>query len=410
MENILYISVVNIENMSNISIIMKKFSIIFCLLIVVVTMPAAARRNSASRYSKTNRTEQSSNSIVNKSEAAFESVQNAYANGRISADSVINLALYHKVWSPELAERCLKLVTDRSPRGKAELGVIYAFSPNFSKHAAEGVKLLQEAANAGYNDANCYLGLYYFNHNDFSKAKSYLEACRPIDLGVGYAALGGMYINGKGMKEDVKKAREAYHQSALLGYPRGMALYGFNLRASAGGPINYPDSFFWLYIAGDLGDDAARTTLYIPRLNENRGNSETALKAQEALQWIEKVQTGKKLKNEPIYKDGFLPSLKSREQAAQQGDDWARFYLGSMNYNGDFLNQNYARAILYYEPIAQNGKLPKNVLATVHERLAKMYREGKGTKASTAKAAEHTRMAAQYGSLPAYKIIENINE
>ena len=386
---------------------MKKISFIFCLLIVVVTMPAAARGKVASRYGNTNKAVQSATVAANKSEAVFESVQNAYANGRISADSVINLALYHKVWSPELAERCLKLVTDRNPRGKAELGVIYAFSPNFTKRATEGVKLLQEAAQEGYNDANCYLGLYYFNHNDFKKAKSYLDACKPINYGVGYAALGGMYINGKGVKEDVKKAREAYHQSALLGYPRGMALYGFNLRATGGGPVSYPDSFFWLYIAGDLGEDAARTTLYLPRLNENRGNSETAQKAQEALQWIEKVQTGKSLKNEPIYKDGFLPSLKSREQAAEHGDDWARFYLGSMNYNGEFLNQNYARAILYYEPIALNGKLPKNVLATVHERLAKMYREGKGTKANPAKASEHTRMAAQYGSLPAYKIIEN---
>lgn len=79
-----------------------------------------------------------------------------------------------------------------------------------------------------------------------------------------------------------------------------------------------------------------------------------------------------------------------------------------MNYNGDFLNQNYARAINYYEPIAKRGQLPSGVLAVVHERLAKMYGEGKGTKVDKTKALQHTRLAAKYGSLSAYKTIENI--
>ncbi|MDE6263949.1 MAG: hypothetical protein K2M11_02275 [Paramuribaculum sp.] len=189
-----------------------------------------------------------------------------------------------------------------------------------------------------------------------------------------------------------------------------MVLYGFNLRASAGGPISYPDSFFWLYIAGDLGDDAARTALFLPRRNENRGDSETAQKAITALQFIEAANSGKKIQNEPIYKDGFLPSLKAREKAAEQGDDWARYYLGSMNYNGDFLNQNYAQALRYYESIANNGKLPKAVLAVVHERLAKMYHEGKGVKANSSKAASHIRAAAKYGSLSSYKTVEGISQ
>lgn len=180
------------------------------------------------------------------------------------------------------------------------------------------------------------------------------------------------------------------------------------MRASAGGPISYPDSFYWLYIAGDLGDDAARATLGLPLLNEKRGDSEVAKDAATALQFIEAAKSGKKIQQEPLYKEGFLPSLKAREKAAEQGDDWARFYLGSMNYNGDFLNQNYTQVLHYYEPIAKNGKLPKNVLALVHERLAKIYREGKGTKANPSKAAHHARIAAQYGSLPSYLIVEEI--
>lgn len=385
---------------------MKKISLFIGLLIIAVSAPAAPRGKSFN--SNNYKTVKISNVSTDKSEFGYESIRQQYAAGRISADSLINLALYHKVGSPALAERCLSLVGGNNPRAAMELGVLYAFTPEYASRASEGVRLLQSAANAGYNEANGYLGLYYFNHNDYTKAKTYFDACRPMKFGFGDTALGSMYLEGKGVKADAAKAREYFHQAAFKGYPRGAALYGFNMRASAAGRVSYPDSFFWLYIAGDLGDDAARATLSLPLLNENRGNSETARKAQTALQFIELARSGKKIQNDPIYKDGFLPSLKSREKAAEQGDDWARYYLGSMNYNGDFLNQNYARAIHYYEPIVRNGKLPKNVLAVVHERLAKMYGEGKGIKANPAKAAQHTRQAAHYGNLPAYKTIEGI--
>lgn len=385
---------------------MRKFLLLISLFLITASVSAAGRRSTS--RNRNNKATQSVTIKTNKSDSIYNSVSQLYANGKISTDSLVSLALYHKAWSPELAERCLKLVKDNNPRSMAELGVIYAFSPEFKKKASEGVKLLETAANAGYNEANAYLGLYFFNRKDYKKAKAYFDACKPLKQGFGYTALGSMYLEGKGVSENPAQARENYHQAALLGYPRGAALYGFNLRASAAGNVSYPDSFFWLYIAGDLGDDAARTTLYLPRRNENRGDSETAAKAQEALQWIEQVQTGKKIQNEPIYKDGFLPSLKAREQAAEQGDDWACFYLGSMNYNGDFLNQNYAQAIKYYEPIAKNCKLPHTVLALVNERLAKMYSEGKGTNVDRTKAARYNRAAAHYGSLPAYKILEQI--
>ncbi len=387
---------------------MKKSLILACGLVIAASAQFTTTGSQLFR-NRTNKTATiNAKKAASGDDATYESVRQQYAKGRVSADSVVNLALYHKAANPELAARCLQLVAGSNPRAAMELGAIYAFTPAYAKNADSGVKLLQEAAKAGQNEANCYLGLYYFNHKDYKKAKTYFDACRPMKYGVGFTALGSMYTSGAGVKTDLTKARENFHQAALLGYPRGAALYGFNLRATGGGPVNYPDSFFWLYVAGDLGDDTARTALYLNRRGEARGDSETGQKALTALQFIEAAQTGKKIQNEPIYKQGFLPSLKEREQAAERGDDWARFYLGSMNFNGDFLNQNYAQVLHYYEPIAQNGKLPKNVLALVHERLAKIYSEGKGTKADNAKALHHLRQAAGYGSQSAYKAIENI--
>lgn len=345
-----------------------------------------------------------------KQDSIVNSITSLYSNGKISADSAVSLALYHKTGSPEVAERCLKpIASTNNLRAITELGALYALTPQFSGQAKEGVRLLQTAANAGSNDANGYLGVYYYNHNDFKKAKSYLDKCHPLNLGIGNTALGGIYLQGRGVKTDVPKAREYFHKAALQGYPRGTSLYGHNLRATGGGPVNYPESFFWLYIAGDLGDDTARATLGRQLNGESFGEGEAAEDGELALYWISTVNSMQNMKNDPLYKDGFLPGLKSKEAEAAKGEDWARFYLGSMNFNGDYLNQNYAQALRYYEPIAADAKLPNTVLALVNSRLAYMYKNGKGTKADKAKAEQYAKAAAKYGSLGGYKMTEHFN-
>ncbi|MDE6513431.1 MAG: hypothetical protein K2L05_04530 [Muribaculaceae bacterium] len=172
---------------------------------------------------------------------------------------------------------------------------------------------------------------------------------------------------------DGTKARQAYRTASLEGQPRAMALYASLLCTENGGPVDYPDAFFWHYIAGELGDNYSRVMLYRPRVPESQADAKMDKDAQTALTWIEVVHSGKKLSKEPIYKEGFIKGLEAREQAAEQGDDWSRFYLGSMNFNGDFLNQNYAQALHYYEPIVKNGKLPAPVLALVRDRIAKIH-------------------------------------
>ncbi len=400
---------------------MKRFLYSLVLLAVASSATAAGSGKLPSFLNKKNNTavtavkkntataKKNTAAVAKNADAIYESVRQQYAQGKISADSVVNLALYHKVWNRGLAERCLSLVAnDRNPRAETELGVLYAFSPNDKSRVNDGLKLLQAAAQAGYNQANGYLGYYYFQNKDYTRAKSYFDALHPMSQGIEYAALGSMYLEGNGVPADGAKARDSYLKSAMLGLPRGMALYASLLGTNNGGNFNYPDAFFWHYLAGELGDNYSRVMLYRPRVPEAAASDEVGQDAQQALTWIETVHKGTKLQNEPIYKEGFLKGLKAREQAAERGDDWSRFYLAGMNYNGDFLNQNYAQAMRYYEPIAKNGKLPRPMLALVHERLAEMYRDGKGTGVNAAEAARHSRIAAQYGSLPSYIIVENI--
>ncbi len=298
--------------------------------------------------------------------------------------------------SDNVSEQALKsAVSTGDPKAMMELGSLYVFNPNYEDQKQEGLALLESSAKKGYEESNDYLGLYYFENKDYEKAKKYFDSRKDDHYGFAYTALGSMYLEGKGVKEDGKKARESYNKAALKGYSRGMSLYASLLGTKNGGSLNYPDAFFWHYIAGDLGENYSRVMLYLPRIPEKEANGEVAKDAQLALQWIEAVHAGKSMKNEPLYKDGFLPGLKDFEKSAEAGDDWARYYLGSMNYNGDFLNQNFARAIYYYEPISKNSKLPKTILSVVNKRLAEMYRDGKGTAVNKTKAAYYSSLADQ---------------
>lgn len=322
---------------------MKKLIIALNLAIIAMSATASGRNNLFSLF-KLN-PKQSQNVAIKTHKAAdgpsFETLKGQYEKGAVSTDSLINYGVHQMKDNPALAESCLKL-----------------------------------AASNGNQKANDYLGFFYFQQKDYDTAKKYLES-KADHEGFAYTALGSMFLEGKGVREDGSKARENYHKGALKGYSRGMTLYANLLGTKNGGSLDYPDAFFWHYIAGELGENLSRVTLFRPMLPQAPATDEVGQDAQQALLWIEKVHTGMKLQDQPIYKDGFLKGLKESEKAADAGDDWARFYLGSMNYNGDFLNQNYPQAIRYYEQIVKNGKLPATVISTVKDRLAEMQKTQK---------------------------------
>ncbi|MDE6322068.1 MAG: SEL1-like repeat protein, partial [Muribaculaceae bacterium] len=344
---------------------------------------------------------------------ALEAVRQNYTQGRITADSVVNIALYHKAASPQLAEQCLKLVADTNTRAKAELGLLYTHFTTaylFPGKTSEGERLLTTAANAGSNDAYDYLGVYYQLNKKYKEARECFEARGHKNNGMSLCIIGGMYEDGTGYKKDAKKACEYYRQSALAGDANGATKYAYSLQRPWFGEVSLPDAFFWFYVAGDMGNDAARSNLWLPLTGERYGDDLHTLLARKSLELVEQGHAGQSFSGEPLYKDGFLKGIKAREQAAEGGDNWSRYYLGSMNYNDDFLNQNYGRAAYYYEQIAKDGNLPAPLMGVVYERLGDMYRNGKGVKSNPTKAAKYTQMAANLGNLKAYKIVEGIKD
>ena len=351
--------------------------------------------------------------VQHKADAIYESVRKAYTQGSLTADGVVDKALYHNVWSPELAARCLQLVADKNDRAKAELGYLYTFFKTaymFPGKEAEGERLMQAAASNGNKKANDYLGIYYNSKKDYNKALKYFNAAGQDHIPYAYTMIGGMYESGHGVKKDQPKAREYYQRAALLGDASGAQKYGASLKKGWFGKVDMPDAFFWTYVAGDLGSDFARSNLMLPIRGERFGDDKQTAFMRNGMTLADawNDQYGQKLMKEPIYQEGYKVGLPSRTLAADKGDEWSLFYLGSMSYNDEFLNHSGDFISQCYEPIIATGKLPADALGIVYERMADLYRKGDGVKANALKATEYTRKAAELGNLEAYKIVENI--
>ncbi len=349
----------------------------------------------------------------NEADKLYESVSKAYSQGKLSSDQVVEKALYHKVWSPELAARCLQLVADKNNNAKAELGYLYTFYKTaylFPGKTAEGVRLLEAAANNGLKKANDYLGIYYNQKQDYKKAMKYFNAAGEDHIPYALTLIGGMYEDGHGVKKDRPKAREYYRRAASLGDANGAQKYGYALQRGWFGNVNMPDAFFWTYVGGDLGSDFARSNLMLPIRGERFGDDVQTAFMRNGMTLADAFndQYGEKIQGEPIYKEGYKEGLKARTEAAEKGDEWSLFYLGSMSYNDEFLNHSGDFIRKCYEPIIASGKLPDSALALVYERLGNLYLKGDGVKADATKGNEYLSKAAKLGSLGAYKIVENI--
>ncbi|MDE7473131.1 MAG: sel1 repeat family protein [Muribaculaceae bacterium] len=395
---------------------MRKIFILISILSIAVSGQATGRENTSSRT--TNSVSVSSQNSMSaaasrKADALYESVSKSYRQGKLSADGVVDKALYHKVWSPQLAARCLELVSGTNPRAMTELGYLYTDYKTaymFPDKEAEGVRLLETATRSGNHDAADYLGVYYCHKEDYKKAMQYFKVAAPNNNPVALRYIGGMYDSGNGYKKDFAKARKYFERSAMMGNASGAAKYGLKLQHARYGSVDMPDAFMWLYIGGDLGDDSARSNLELPLRGERFGDDKRTEFMRHALAlgnaWNKEY--GHKFSTTPLYIEGFKAGLNEQDEAAEKGNDWALFYLGSMSYNDEFLNRNYDLIQKCYSAIIDHGTLAKPALALVYERMGEMYRNGHGVKANAAKATEYTRKAAELGSLAAYKIVEQI--
>jgi TPR repeat protein len=90
-----------------------------------------------------------------------------------------------------------------------------------------------------------------------------------------------------------------------------------------------------------------------------------------------------------VQKHEFKKALPLLQQAAQNGNAEAYFFLGIMNINGDGVQQDYPLALLYFKKALENGY--KNAAYDV----GAIYRNGEGVPKDTQRAKKYYLIAAE---------------
>jgi len=173
--------------------------------------------------------------------------------------------------------------------------------------------------------------------------------------------LGSLYAEGKGVKQDYKKVRQWYEQSAEKGNATAMFNLGLMYAKGQGVSQDYGKAREWFEKAAEKGNANAMYNLGV-MYAEGRGVAQDYDKAR---QWY--------------------------EQAAEKGNDKAMCNLGVMYDNGQGVTKDYGKARQWYEQAAEKGD------ATAMFNLGVMYEEGRGVPQDYTKARQWYEKAAEKG-------------
>jgi TPR repeat protein len=142
-------------------------------------------------------------------------------------------------------------------------GEDYAFGAVVSANPAEAARWFRKAAEQGLGGAQIALGDLYFEGkgvalDEAEAARWYLKAepnwVNPTRLGI-------LYEDGRGVKQDLDRARDLYKRGAAWHYPDAAYRLGRLYEAGRGVPQNLEEAARWYDLAAKRGYVAAREAL-----------------------------------------------------------------------------------------------------------------------------------------------------
>ncbi|HCU67625.1 MAG TPA: hypothetical protein DF774_17900 [Rheinheimera sp.] len=221
------------------------------------------------------------------------------------------------------------------------------------------------AATAAIDDYDA--GLVCLNFNNFSCAIVEFQKAATQGDARAQNALGWMYDNGRGVKQDSTKAFEWYQKAAEQG--NAIAQYNLGLQYSKGLGIKQDNAraVEWFHKAATQGIASAQNDLGF-MYDNGRGVKQDSAKA---FEWYQK--------------------------AAAQGDAIAQYNLGQRYRTGLGIKQDYVKAVEWYQKAAAQG------IASAQNALGGMYELGLGVKQDDSKAIDWYQKAAAQGDASAKK-------
>ncbi|RCK80635.1 MAG: hypothetical protein OZSIB_2948 [Candidatus Ozemobacter sibiricus] len=204
----------------------------------------------------------------------------------------------------------------------------------------EGLQWLQKAAAHGHPQAQCMLGIWYYDNpagdRDRQRAFHLLQKAARHDLPLAHLYLGRIYATGEGGPRDVARALHHYRAAQaggeaeagpaldlLLSALRTSELVAFGLQARDDG--NPEQAAFWWQRAAERGDAAARKHL------------------------ADLLLTGQGGRRDPAQ------ALALYRQAADSGHAEAQFALAELHEKGEGVPRDLAQAYAYYAQAVRQG-------------------------------------------------------
>lgn len=268
------------------------------------------------------------------------------------------------------------------------------YSLELQGNATEAASLYRKAAEQGLLMAQTAIGFLYENgkgvRQDFKEAVNWYRKAAEQGYSNAQSNLGSMYYEGKGVKKDVAEAASWYRKSAEGGWIIGQLNLANLYVAGEGVPKDYVSAYMWHSLAASSGDATGKQML---DAIAGKMKSEEIGEAKRRVQEWSKSHAASRDLGGGVYVTEKKAS-KDDEQAAQQlkraaerGDPDAQSRLAEVYYRV----RDYKTAFAWFLKSADQG------YARGQYNLGVMYMEGSGTPKDESEAVKWFLKAAEQG-------------
>ncbi len=176
-------------------------------------------------------------------------------------------------------------------------------------------------------EANYHEGVRALEAGDYKTALKQFRSAAEAGHAGAQAALGELYVSGKGTDRNAPEAAKWYRLAAEQGHVDAQVTLGWMFNAGTGVPQDFSEAIKWFRLAAEQGHPGAQNNLGV-LYRQGRGDQNDIEKA---VGWFQK--------------------------AADQGMAPAQYALGQMYLNGEGLEQSVVKAVEWYTRAAAQGLL-----------------------------------------------------
>ncbi|ELA4930042.1 sel1 repeat family protein [Vibrio vulnificus] len=242
-----------------------------------------------------------------------------------------------------------------------EASEILMYDSIMQENADQGLIYLKQSAQKGFAEAISALAEHYYGAEDYKAALPlYLQLAEKGDANALYS-LGVMNFEGEGVEQDQKKANQYYLAAAEKGNAEAMFQLAFSYNDGLGVTQDFKVANHWFASAAELGHSLATYNLGVSYL-DGEGVQTDCKKAitlfEHAIEQDGEVNAYAMMGK--VYSDSrymsrcgiksadYKRAMEYFQQAAQWGDEYSQFMIGSFYFNGFGVERSYVKALAWY--------------------------------------------------------------